>query len=79
MASFDLGGTTGKVLIIVSDADHFELKKSDGSTTHEETGFFLQELTKPLQQLLDAGYTVTVSQNRFHGCQFVVRTYECEQ
>ena len=26
----------------------------------EESGVFLQELTKPLSQLLDAGYTVTV-------------------
>ncbi len=52
--------TTGKVLIILSDADSFSLKKSDGAVTQEETGF-LQELTKPLIQLLDAGYSITVS------------------
>jgi hypothetical protein len=61
MASFDLGNKNSRVLVIVSDADHFDLKKPDGSTSHEETGFFLQELTKPLQQILDAGYNVTVS------------------
>ncbi|THG95038.1 hypothetical protein EW026_g6548 [Hermanssonia centrifuga] len=51
--------TTGKVLIILSDADSFSLKKSDGAVTQEETGVFLQELTKPLIQLLDAGYSIT--------------------
>ena len=50
-----------KVLVILSDADYFEFQKKDGSVTHEETGVFLQELTKPLQQILDAGYQVTVS------------------
>ncbi|KAI0702335.1 ThiJ/PfpI family protein [Cytidiella melzeri] len=58
MASFDFG-SSGKVLIIVSDADYYALKKPDGSIEHEPTGFFLQELTKPLQQLLDAGFAVT--------------------
>lgn len=51
---------TGKILIILSDASVFAVKKKDGSISYEETGVFLQELTKPLAQLLDAGYTVTV-------------------
>lgn len=50
----------GKVLIIVSDADIFAIKREDGSLVQEETGLFLQELTKPLAQLLDAGFEVTV-------------------
>lgn len=52
--------TARKVLIILSDADSFTVQKSDGTATQEETGVFLQELTKPLVQLLDAGYEVTV-------------------
>ena len=52
--------TSKKVLVIVSDADIFAIKKSDGSLVQEETGLFLQELTKPLAQLLEAGYEVTV-------------------
>lgn len=56
--------TVGNVLIILSDADYFEFQKSDGTITHEETGVFLQELTKPLQQILDAGYHVTVRRSQ---------------
>lgn len=52
--------TTGKVLIILSDADYFDVQKKDGSLAREETGVFLQELTNPLQQLLEAGYSITV-------------------
>lgn len=52
--------SAGKVLIVLSDANYFEFHKTDGSVTHEETGVFLQELTKPLQQMLDAGYRVIV-------------------
>ncbi|EMD34501.1 hypothetical protein CERSUDRAFT_107642 [Gelatoporia subvermispora B] len=48
-----------KVLIVLSDAHSFPLKKPDGTVAQEETGVFLQELTKPLQQLLNAGYDVT--------------------
>lgn len=51
---------TGKVLIILSDADSFPVKKMDGSIQQEESGVFLQELTKPLLRLLDSGYSVTV-------------------
>ena len=50
----------GKVLIVLSDASTFTVKKADGSVSQEETGVFLQELTKPLQQMLEAGYHVTV-------------------
>ncbi|KAH9919429.1 ThiJ/PfpI family protein [Amylocystis lapponica] len=48
-----------KVLIILSDAHSFPVTKPDGTTTQEDTGFFLTELAKPLQKLLDAGYDVT--------------------
>ncbi|KAI0747660.1 ThiJ/PfpI family protein [Daedaleopsis nitida] len=48
----------GKVLIILSDANQFALKKPDGSLSHEDTGVFLTELAKPLGQILDAGYEV---------------------
>jgi hypothetical protein len=50
----------GKVLIILSDAHSFPLKKADGTVVDEETGFFLMELAKPLSKILDAGYEVTV-------------------
>ncbi|KZW03215.1 ThiJ/PfpI family protein [Exidia glandulosa HHB12029] len=48
-----------KVLIVLSDANAFPLRKNDGSVVDEETGFFLSELAKPLMRLLDAGYEVT--------------------
>jgi len=48
-----------KVLIVLSDASTFDIKKSDGSIQKEETGVFLMELAKPLTQILDAGYQVT--------------------
>ncbi|GMG15252.1 unnamed protein product [Aspergillus oryzae] len=52
-----------KVLIILSDADSFPLKKTSGQdagkTVDQPSGFFLMELAKPLQKLLDAGYEVT--------------------
>jgi len=47
-----------KVLIIVSDAHSFPLKKSDGSVVDQPTGYFLMELAKPLGKLLEAGYDV---------------------
>ncbi|KAI0340198.1 ThiJ/PfpI family protein [Trametopsis cervina] len=60
MASFNVPSTSkGKVLVVLSDADHFVVNKPDGETSREPTGVFLQELTKPLQQILDAGYDVT--------------------
>lgn len=48
-----------KVLIILSDANAFPVRKPDGTTTQQPSGFFLMELAKPLQTLLDAGYEVT--------------------
>jgi len=52
-----------KVLIILSDADHFPLKKTSGQdagkTVDQPSGFFLMELAKPLQKILNAGYEVT--------------------
>lgn len=50
---------TGKVLIVVSDAASFTLQHKDGTTSEEDTGIFMQELTKPLAKLLAAGYSVT--------------------
>ncbi|KAF1808835.1 class I glutamine amidotransferase-like protein [Eremomyces bilateralis CBS 781.70] len=53
----------GKVLIILSDARSFPLKKtsgpSAGNSVAQPTGYFLTELAKPLQTLLSAGYEVT--------------------
>lgn len=52
-----------KVLIILSDAHSFPLKKTSGPDSgkivDQPAGFFLQELAKPLQKLLDAGHEVT--------------------
>ena len=52
-----------KVLIILSDANSFPLKKtsgpSAGQTVDQPSGFFLQELAKPLQKILDKGHEVT--------------------
>jgi putative intracellular protease/amidase len=56
---------TKKVLIILSDATSFPLKKPAGSsgeeakTIDQPSGFFLMELAKPLQKLLDAGHEIT--------------------
>ncbi|TCD62253.1 hypothetical protein EIP91_007130 [Steccherinum ochraceum] len=48
-----------KVLIVLSDAHSFAVTKPEGTTSQEETGFFLSELAKPLIKILDAGYQVT--------------------
>lgn len=50
-----------KVLIILSDANSFPLHNTGGpgETRQQPSGFFLMELAKPLQKLLDAGYEVT--------------------
>lgn len=50
---------TKKVLIILSDANSFPLHKADGKTVSQPSGFFLMELAKPLQKLLESGYEVT--------------------
>ncbi len=43
------------VLVVLSDADHLDLK--DGRVM--ATGFYLNELMQPTKMLLDAGHTVT--------------------
>ncbi|EAW12406.1 type 1 glutamine amidotransferase domain-containing protein [Aspergillus clavatus NRRL 1] len=52
-----------KILIVLSDAHSFPLKKTSGAdagkTVEQPSGFFLMELAKPLQKILDAGYEVT--------------------
>lgn len=52
-----------KVLIILSDAHSIPLQKTSGpeagKQTNQPTGYFLQELAKPLQKLLEAGHEVT--------------------
>ncbi|KAL4938163.1 hypothetical protein BDV06DRAFT_215327 [Aspergillus oleicola] len=52
-----------KVLIVLSDANSFPLLKTSGSsageTVAQPSGFFLMELAKPLQALLDAGHEIT--------------------
>lgn len=51
----------GKVIIILSGADSFQVEKPGGTVSEEETGFFMTELATPLQSILDAGYDVEVS------------------
>lgn len=52
-----------KVLIILSDAHSFPLRKTSGSeagkVVDQPSGFFLHELAKPLQKILAAGHEVT--------------------
>jgi putative intracellular protease/amidase len=53
--------STKKILIVVSDAHSFPLYNtgSEGETLSQDSGYFLMELAKPLQKILDAGYEVT--------------------
>ncbi len=50
-----------KILIILSDANSFPLHNTgtEGKTISQPSGFFLMELAKPLQKMLDQGYEVT--------------------
>lgn len=50
-----------KILVILSDANSFTLHNTgvSGETKQQPSGFFLMELAKPLQKVLDAGYEVT--------------------
>ncbi|KAL4771843.1 isoprenoid synthase domain-containing protein [Aspergillus nidulans var. acristatus] len=57
-----------RILIVLSDANYFPLKKpagpgegsnSNSKIVEQPSGFFLMELAKPLQKLLDAGHEVT--------------------
>ncbi|WP_043309858.1 type 1 glutamine amidotransferase domain-containing protein [Pseudomonas sp. ML96] len=50
-----LGAQAANVLVVLSDADHLDLK--DGKVY--PTGFFLNELMQPTKLLLDAGHSVT--------------------
>jgi hypothetical protein len=54
-------GSVPHILIILSDAHAFPLKKKDGTIVEEESGFFLHELAAPLTRFLDEGYQVTAS------------------
>ncbi|KAK4956333.1 hypothetical protein LTR10_005855 [Elasticomyces elasticus] len=47
-----------KVLIVLSDADYVPIQRN-GKTEHDPSGFFLIELAKPLQRLLEQGFEVT--------------------
>lgn len=55
--------TAGKILIILSDANKFPVKKDTGNEDHA-SGFFLTELAKPLKKILKAGYEVTFTAPR---------------
>lgn len=59
-----------KILIVLSDADSIPLQKTSGAdrgkTIDQPSGFFLQELAKPLQKLLDAGHEVTFASPKGH-------------
>jgi putative intracellular protease/amidase len=50
-----------RVLIVLSDASSFPLYNTggDGKTVSQDSGYFLMELAKPLQKMLEAGCEVT--------------------
>nr|WP_243759959.1 type 1 glutamine amidotransferase domain-containing protein [Cronobacter turicensis] len=50
-----LNAHAASVLVVLSDADHLDLK--DGKVF--QTGFYLNELMQPVKRLLDAGHQVT--------------------
>ncbi|EOV9672564.1 type 1 glutamine amidotransferase domain-containing protein [Cronobacter turicensis] len=50
-----LNAHAASVLVVLSDADHLDLK--DGKVF--PTGFYLNELMQPIKRLLDAGHQVT--------------------
>jgi putative intracellular protease/amidase len=55
LLSAGLSAQAANVLVLLSDADHLDLK--DGK--RYETGFYLNELMVPVKMLLDAGHHVT--------------------
>ncbi|KAL4863209.1 hypothetical protein BDV12DRAFT_206695 [Aspergillus spectabilis] len=61
---------TNWVLIILSDANSFPLKKTSGAdsgkTVSQPSGFFLMELAKPLSKLLSAGHEITFASPKGH-------------
>lgn len=52
-----------KILVILSDAHSFPMKKTSGSdagkVVQQESGFFVAELTRPVEKFLAAGYELT--------------------
>ncbi|KAJ3528147.1 hypothetical protein NMY22_g9532 [Coprinellus aureogranulatus] len=64
--AFAMSQTKGKILVILSDADSFQVEKPDGTISEEETGFFMTELATPLQSILDAGYDVEFASPNGH-------------
>ncbi|MHC8291601.1 type 1 glutamine amidotransferase domain-containing protein [Pseudomonas sp. XS1P51] len=55
LAATSVGAQADNVLVVLSDANHLDLK--DGKVF--STGFYLNELLQPVKLLLDAGHTVT--------------------
>ncbi|KAJ5418071.1 ThiJ/PfpI [Penicillium crustosum] len=59
-----------KVLIILSDAHSFPLKRDTGhdagKVVEQPSGYFLQELAKPLNKILNAGHEVTFASPKGH-------------
>ncbi|KAA5840094.1 type 1 glutamine amidotransferase domain-containing protein [Pseudomonas chlororaphis] len=55
IATATFNAQAANVLVVLSDADHLDLK--DGKVF--ATGFYLNELMQPVKQLLDAGHSVT--------------------
>lgn len=55
LATASLATHAANVLVVLSDADHLDLK--DGKVL--STGFYLNELMQPTKLLLDAGHSVT--------------------
>jgi hypothetical protein len=53
-----------KILIIVSDADSFPIKKED--EVQQQPSGFLMELAKPLNTLLNEGYKVIFASPKRH-------------
>lgn len=55
MAATSIAAQADNVLVVLSDADHLDLR--DGKVF--STGFYLNELLQPVKLLLDAGHQVT--------------------
>ncbi|RPA90164.1 ThiJ/PfpI family protein [Choiromyces venosus 120613-1] len=51
--------SAGKVLVVLSGCHSIALCKKDNSKIDQDTGFLLQELAQPLQELLDNNFEVT--------------------
>ncbi|MGE8191262.1 type 1 glutamine amidotransferase domain-containing protein [Pseudomonas sp. NPDC086278] len=55
LAATSIGAHADNVLVVLSDANHLDLKNGQVFST----GFYLNELLQPVKLLLDAGHTVT--------------------